>query len=61
MAAVLADRQAEKSASRPAAAQPNLPPVDTPRFCGVLQGYFGFSTVFHQPAASSPSASRPAG
>ena len=28
--------------------QPNVPPEETPRFCGVLQGYFGFSTVFHQ-------------
>ena len=26
--------------------RPSLPPEQTPRFCGVLQGNFGFSTVF---------------
>src|SRR5262245_33325043 len=29
--------------------QPDMPPDQTPRFCGVLQGYLGFSTVFQQP------------
>ena len=26
--------------------RPEIPPEETPRFCGVLQGDFGFSTVF---------------
>ncbi|NJM92126.1 MAG: ABC transporter permease [Rhodospirillaceae bacterium] len=29
--------------------RPDVPPEQTPRFCGVLQGDFGFSTVFHEP------------
>jgi peptide/nickel transport system permease protein len=32
--------------------RPGVPPEATPRFCGVLQGHFGFSTVFHQPVGS---------
>src|SRR5688500_20137686 len=28
--------------------EPEVPPEQTPRFCGVLQGDFGFSTVFHE-------------
>jgi peptide/nickel transport system permease protein len=28
--------------------KPDVPPEQTPRFCGVLQGDFGFSTVFHE-------------
>ena len=28
--------------------KPDLPADETPRFCGVLQGDFGFSTVFHE-------------
>jgi peptide/nickel transport system permease protein len=28
--------------------KPDVPTDETPRFCGVLQGDFGFSTVFHQ-------------
>ncbi len=31
--------------------QPDVPPEQTPRYCGVFQGYLGFSTVFHQPVA----------
>jgi peptide/nickel transport system permease protein len=27
---------------------PDVPADETPRFCGVLQGDFGFSTVFHE-------------
>ena len=30
---------------------PGVPLEQTPRFCGVLQGYLGFSTVFQQPVA----------
>jgi peptide/nickel transport system permease protein len=28
--------------------KPDVPADETPRFCGVLQGDFGFSTVFHE-------------
>ena len=32
--------------------KPDLPADETPRFCGVFQGDFGFSTVFHEPVGS---------
>jgi peptide/nickel transport system permease protein len=35
---------------------PNNPEVAAPEYCGVLQGYWGFSTVFHDPVASILSA-----
>src|SRR5262249_45083400 len=30
----------------------NIPPESVPRFCGILQGYLGYSTVFRAPVAA---------
>src|SRR5262245_60149448 len=30
----------------------NVPPESAPRFCGILQGYLGYSTVFRAPVAA---------
>ena len=32
--------------------QPGMEPEDAPRFCGILQGYWGYSTVFRDEVAS---------